>query len=198
MFAKLGTSIPAGFAVTFTLLFLMQALISMQPGLEIKTLPRFPIVWRHVDIPEELIIDDFVPPVLPKIEHPPTARPDTDFVDSGTRIQIARTSTVPPASDTLLSNPFTRDGPLMAIVRVRPVYPAGAAQRGLEGFVLVEFDVMANGTVSNVRVIESSSSIFERSAINAAKKFRFKARVLDGEPRTSSGIRYQFRFRMED
>ena len=198
MFARLATAVPSGAAITFTLLFAMQALIGMQSVDVPDTRQRALVRWISEDPPEELILDEFVIPDLREIEYPPTPQPDPDFVDSGTRINIARTVTVPGGPRSFLSNPFSNDGPLMVIMRVKPVYPARAAQRGLEGFVLVEFDVMASGTVSNVTVIESSSPIFERSAINAAKRFRFKARVVDGVPQTSGGVQYQFRFEMED
>ena len=82
-------------------------------------------------------------------------------------------------------------------VRVQPVYPVRAQTQGLEGHVLVQFDVMADGTVTNITVIESSHKVFERSAIEAAGRFRFKARVVDGVPQASYGLRNLFTFEME-
>jgi protein TonB len=80
---------------------------------------------------------------------------------------------------------------------VKPTYPPVAAARGLEGHVLVQFDVLSNGTVSNISVVESSHALFERAAIAAARSFRFKARVVDGVPLLSTGVQYQFRFELE-
>ena len=61
----------------------------------------------------------------------------------------------------------------------------------------VRFDVNADGTVSNVTVMDSSSHVFERAAIKAARKFRFKARVVDGVPQPSYGLQNRFVFKME-
>jgi protein TonB len=89
------------------------------------------------------------------------------------------------------------DGPLVTVVRVEPAYPPAASGRNLEGFVTVQFDVNPDGTVTNVTVVESSSKIFEKAAIKAAQKFRFKARVVDGVPQPSYGLQNRFVFKME-
>ena len=89
------------------------------------------------------------------------------------------------------------DGPLVALVRVEPTYPARPRAQGLEGFVIVQFDVLADGTVSNVSIVESSSRLFEAAAARAAMRFRFKPRVVDGVALTTSGIQNLFRFEME-
>jgi len=46
-------------------------------------------------------------------------------------------------------------------------------------------------------VIESSHAIFEQAAIKAARKFRFKARVIDGIAQPTYGVQNRFVFRME-
>ena len=149
-----------------------------------------------MDIDEKEFTEAFTPPKLPPIEHPPTQQADPDPSGSGPGVHIPHGIPVPGGPAIGLQNPFGSDGPLMAIVRVRPVYPPIAEQRGLEGYVIVRFDVLPSGAVSNVSVVESSSSLFERAAITAAKGFRFKAQVVDGEPQMSTGVQYQFRFTM--
>jgi protein TonB len=91
-----------------------------------------------------------------------------------------------------------QDGPPVALVRVSPTYPARAQQAGLEGWVLVQFDVSATGTVTNIRIIESSAAVFENSARRAAARFRFKPRVVDGIALETRGIQNLFRFDMEN
>jgi periplasmic protein TonB len=90
------------------------------------------------------------------------------------------------------------DGPLVVLLRVEPRYPMEALLRRLEGTVLVESDVAANGTVSQARVVESSGRVFENAALAAAKRFRYKPRVVDGVAVPVSGVRYQFRFELSD
>jgi protein TonB len=197
MIAKLATAVPTGAAVTFGLLFVMQALITMQSDAPPIVSRPIPMDWRHVDIPEDLVIDEFNPDNLPEPEQTPQQRQPQEVFDYGGGIPIAHTYTLPRDPEKQLNNPFTHDGPLMAIVRVKPTYPPVAAARGLEGHVLVQFDVLSNGTVSNISVVESSHALFERAAIAAARSFRFKARVVDGVPLLSTGVQYQFRFELE-
>jgi len=103
----------------------------------------------------------------------------------------------PPVSTFYHAGLIMHDGPLVALVRVSPTYPVRAQHAGLEGWVLVQFDVLANGTVTNVTVVESSDRIFESAARKAAARFRFKPRVVDGIPQMTSGAQNIFRFHME-
>jgi protein TonB len=89
------------------------------------------------------------------------------------------------------------DGEYLPIVKVAPVYPARAASRGLEGYVIVEFVVTRTGTTRDVTVVESTSSLFERAAIDAAFKFKYKPRVIDGEPVEVPGVRNKITFVLE-
>ncbi len=196
MFANFATAIPTGAAITFLLLFAMQSLIAMQPGLSVDTTYHPPMLFLHKNPPEDLNLKDFQPIDLPEVAKAPPSQPRQEFDPAGTGPGITSLPLPPAGPGSVLANPFTNDGPLMAIVRVEPAYPVVAANRGLEGFVVVRFDVFADGTVGNVAVVRSSSSVFERSAMQAAGRFRFKARVIDGVPQTSTGVQYQFRFEM--
>jgi protein TonB len=81
---------------------------------------------------------------------------------------------------------------------VQPTYPAQAEAKGLEGWVDVRFDVMTNGQVTNIHVTESSHGIFEKAAIRAAQKFRFRAPVVGGVPQVATDVDYRFRFEMNN
>jgi TonB family protein len=83
---------------------------------------------------------------------------------------------------------------LTQIVRVEPTYPRRAAERGLEGYVIVEYTVTTTGSTRDVTVIESTLSIFDSSAIRAAEKFKYQPRVEDGRPVAVNGVRYRFDF----
>jgi len=60
----------------------------------------------------------------------------------------------------------------------------------------VQFDVDADGRVINVAVIEATHPAFARPAMRAAERFRYKARVADGVPVVTPGLRYRFRFEL--
>lgn len=90
------------------------------------------------------------------------------------------------------------DGALVNLVRVGPVYPARAIAQGVEGHVIVQFDVTAEGKVVNIVIVESSNSVFDNAAIKAAARFKFKPRVVDGIALVSTGIQNLFTFRLDD
>jgi len=55
-----------------------------------------------------------------------------------------------------------------------PVYPPVAKRRGYEGTVLLSVKIRAGGTVSELKIKESSGySILDRAAVEAVKKWRF-------------------------
>jgi TonB family protein len=65
----------------------------------------------------------------------------------------------------------------------QPAYPAEAAAQGLsQGYVNVELTVTRTGSTRDVRVVDSSARAFENAAIQAAGSFKYKPRVVDGEP----------------
>jgi len=73
------------------------------------------------------------------------------------------------------------EGDIIPIVVIRPLYPREAAMAGTEGWVKVEFTITAVGTVENPRVIDAwPPRIFNREAIRAILKWKFKPRVVDG------------------
>ncbi len=90
------------------------------------------------------------------------------------------------------------DGEYLPIVKVQPIYPRRALSRGVEGYVIVEFTVTKQGTTRDVTVFESSSSMFNNAAIKAAQKFKYKPRVVDGQPIEVPGVQNKITFEIED
>jgi len=75
----------------------------------------------------------------------------------------------------------TEEGDIIPIVVIRPMYPRDAAMKGQEGWVKVEFTITAIGTVKDPRVIDAKPPrVFNREAIRAILKWKFKPRVIDG------------------
>ena len=90
------------------------------------------------------------------------------------------------------------DGEYLPIVKVAPVYPRRALQRGIEGFVIVEFTVTKQGTVRDPIVVEANpSGIFEQAAMDAAMKFKYKPRVVNGEATEVSGVQNRITFQID-
>ncbi len=66
------------------------------------------------------------------------------------------------------------------LVRIEPQYPPQAVQRGLEGWVTVQFTVAADGSVRDARVLRSSHAVFEREALRAVLRFKYRPQIEAG------------------
>lgn len=76
----------------------------------------------------------------------------------------------------------------LPIVKVAPVYPARAAEIGLEGYVVVQYTVNTLGSTENVVVLESSSNLFDQSAVESALKYKYRPRLVNGAPTVVEGV----------
>lgn len=74
------------------------------------------------------------------------------------------------------------EGDVIPIVRIEPQFPRDALIKGIGGWVEVEFTIEPDGSVSGPRVTASDPPrIFDRNAIRAIYKWKFKPRVVDGK-----------------
>lgn len=90
---------------------------------------------------------------------------------------------------------FSSDGEYLPIVKVQPQYPRRALSRGIEGYVIVEFTVTKSGAVRDPVVVEAAPpNVFNKAATKAALKFKYKPRVIDGEPIEVPGVRNKISF----
>jgi protein TonB len=79
------------------------------------------------------------------------------------------------------------DGDVIPLVRMPAQYPSKAKRRNIEGFVKARLEVNIQGTVDAVEIIDSEPrGIFERSAIRALYKYKFKPQIIDGKPQPQS------------
>jgi protein TonB len=187
--------------VTISLLFVMQLLIVT--GKQALTDPRerHKLEFVRVKRNENLNVEDIVPEKPPK---PPETPPETPPQDMDNINPDAPTINVAPptvSANTDIGGPGgmnIAEGDYLPIVRVAPVYPARALSRGLEGFVDLSFTVTTAGTVKDPIVLQSTSSLFERAAVRAVLKFKYKPRVVDGVPVEVPGVKTRISFMLED
>ncbi|MFT7687978.1 MAG: protein TonB [Candidatus Azotimanducaceae bacterium] len=105
------------------------------------------------------------------------------------------------------------DGEYLPIVKVQPQYPRRALSRGMTGWAIVEFTVSAQGTVKDTFVVsncgwtkdksqgkcvDSPNTVFDKSAMRAAAKFKYKPKVIDGEPVETAGVQNKIIFELAD
>lgn len=61
-------------------------------------------------------------------------------------------------------------------LRVEPRYPVAAAQDGVEGYVVAEFDILPEGKVQNVQIIKSvPAQVFDAEAVRALQKWTYSS-----------------------
>ena len=76
-----------------------------------------------------------------------------------------------------------------------PSYPVAALRSDQEGFVDLEFTVDETGFVRNPKVVGSKGgSVFHRPAIEAAKRFRYAPRFVDGKAVAVAEVRNRIVF----
>jgi protein TonB len=81
------------------------------------------------------------------------------------------------------------DGDVIPLVRMPAQYPSKAKRRNIEGFVKARLEVNALGTVDSVDIVDSKpKGVFERSAIRALYKYKFKPQMIDGKPQPQTVI----------
>ena len=184
-------------ATTFGLLLLMHFLIAADMKAPEEREDR---KVADIHMPERQIetkYDTEKPEKPEDPEEPPPPMPEPDFqqpdVTAGALNMAA--PRVAPNLDVKGIGGFASDGEYLPIVKVQPQYPSRALSRGIEGYVIVEFTVTTNGSVKDPVVIESEpSSIFDSAAMKAALKFKYKPRVIDGEPVEVPGVRNKITF----
>jgi protein TonB len=85
------------------------------------------------------------------------------------------------------------------IFRVAPQYPENCRSRGIEGSVVVEFDVTPAGDVINARVAQSSNSCLNNTALRAVEKWKYNPRIDEnGRAVAQRGLTEYFAFELED
>jgi protein TonB len=90
------------------------------------------------------------------------------------------------------------DGDYLPIDKNAPHYPMTARTRGIEGYCVVEDTVTGAGTVKDPVVVESNPrGVFDKTSIEAALKFKYRPRVVNGEAIEVRGVRNIFNYKLE-
>ncbi len=166
---RLIVGLPIAAMVTFGIFMMMNGLIASDVELpEPRPVPDLVFTANPKPIDDFKPLKDFqqttpTPPPAPKRQNQYTSKgkpryktqpvaitPDDITIDR----QVAGTASLP-------------------IVRIEPAYPQRCADKGLEGNVLVEFDLSPDGSVVNPRILSSSSRCFDREALKAVARWKY-------------------------
>lgn len=182
-------------AIVFGLLLLMQFLIDAdldEPDEDRR--PQIANIWQETEEIEDQVkereIEEIDEPEQPPPEIPRQSIELEANVDS---VSLAA-AVVATDLDISLGGGFS-DGDIIPLVAIQPTYPRRAAERGIEGYVVVSFTITTAGTTRDIEVEESSSSLFDSAAKRAAERLKYKPRIIDGTPVEVDHF-YKFTFQM--
>ncbi|WP_168708839.1 energy transducer TonB [Metallibacterium scheffleri] len=105
-------------------------------------------------------------------------------------VAATRTATVPKAA----ASAENRDAQVVRMVPAK--YPLEAARNGEQGWVDVAFTVNPDGSVSDVHVTNAEPRrVFDRAAIDAVSRWRFKPALINGAP-TAVVVKRRIEFKL--
>lgn len=202
--ARVGVAALLAALATFIVFFVMQRLVASGESAFTQEISGRVVDFVRVRQPEQVRERDRKPdkPPPPEAEPPaPEITPQASTASTGGgpgAMQIA----APDLGADLAIDPGigagAGEGDYLPIVKVAPIYPSRAQARGIEGWVLVEFTVTAAGTTRDPVVVEAEpTGYFEEAAKQAVLKFRYKPRVVNGNPVEVSGVQNLIRFELE-
>ena len=185
--------------INMALFLLMDSMISRESIRTLETVDAQPIEFVRTQLEEETRTKDRRSPPPPKpaeIQRPkadveniaqrasafpfqPAAFEISSMLTEGAGIAIGQS---------LLDSGVSNLGIMMAddlipLSMLPPQYPPSARSRNIEGWVDMLFTVGIDGVVSETRVIDSEPLLtFDRAAEDAARRWRFRPVVENGEP----------------
>jgi protein TonB len=152
-------------------------------------------------VPDKVIETNLKEVKPEKVEDPEEPPPDLEPIDFDTDIDMNVANTAPTTGINLKlssSGMSSGDGEYLPIVKVAPIYPRRAQTRGISGYCIVEYTVTKTGSIRDPQAVDCQpSGIFESASVRAAEKFKYKPRVVDGEPIEVAGVQNKFTYELE-
>lgn len=176
-------------------LFVFMAYLVKQPPVEYQQPTPTPTL--QVTMPDRVDpkpIRERTPPPIPEPIKPIAIATGGD--PNGTLIDTP-TIELPPVQPT--GHDFgNNDFEAVPVVQIQPNYPISAAQNGKEGFVVLGFDIAADGSTANIRVLDANPKrTFDAAARDAVKRWKYKPRMVDGKPVAVSNQQIRLDFSLD-
>jgi protein TonB len=182
-------------------LFAFMAFLISNDGV-VKTAVSPPVNFDVVQVPEDtkpapIVRKQLQPPEPPPIMEVSKVTPVITEVNSTFDYNHSKPSFEDSnGDDFIMKSPPNHDA--RPIVRVNPKYPITALREGVQGWVKLAFDISAIGQVINVKVIDSEPKrIFDKAAKQALKKWKYRAKSIDGKKVQQKNFTVQLDFTME-
>lgn len=189
--------------VTFGLFYLMQALISMGVAEAERVFAGHVIEFvrlkrdSQLDLKKRRLPDKAPPeeePPPPELDLSRPVRPDLDL--DAMSIALAHQVDLGVGPD---FGDMGSDQDIVPIVRVNPQYPIRAADRGIQGWVEVQFTISAAGTVKDPVVVDAKpATVFNRAALRAIRKWKYSPKIEEGVAVDRPDVKVRLHFNLEN
>ena len=183
--------------VAVGLFFVMQSLIDRdyeQEDVTARKIADIVVPDKEIEVnvkevkPEKVEDPEEPPPELQPLEFDMDMDVDVVNLAPSTQVNVSINS----------SGMSSGDGEYLPIVKVAPIYPRRAQTRGISGYCIVEYIVTKTGSIRDPIAVDCSpQGVFESASVKAAEKFKYKPRVVDGEPIEVAGVQNKFTYELE-
>jgi periplasmic protein TonB len=183
--------------VAVGLFFVMQSLIDRdyeQEDVTARKIADIVVPNKEIEVnvkevkPEKVEDPEEPPPELQPLEFDMDMDVDVVNLAPSTQVNVSINS----------SGMSSGDGEYLPIVKVAPIYPRRAQTRGISGYCIVEYVVTKTGSIRDPIAVDCSpQGVFESASVKAAEKFKYKPRVVDGEPIEVAGVQNKFTYELE-
>ena len=180
------------------LFFIMQYLIaSADPKIDDSKQRKL----ADIHMPEREIETNVSEKKPDKMDDPEEPPPDLDTPDVDMDMDVEVINTAPQAAIDVSINSSgmaSGDGEYLPIVKVAPIYPRRAQTRGITGYCIIEYTVTTSGAIRDPQAVDCQpEGVFEKASLKASLKFKYKPRVVDGEPIEVAGVQNKFTYELE-
>jgi len=202
--ARLLLSLILGAVITFFLFVLMAFLVNQEGSITNAAKEQIVIEINTTPPESQAQTRQRVPPPPPP---PPPEPPKQQMVQEASNLDAGTIGFNAPSIDVGgvsggIGDPagaLMRDGDEMPIARFPPKYPVQAARDGINGWVKMRFSIMPDGSVDEVEVVDAQPKrIFDREAIRALKRWKYKPKIENGVALKRTGVQVVLDFNLDD
>ena len=183
---------PIAAIITAGLFILMAALISMDKG----PLPSL------IENPNIRILAEPPPEPRPPVDTKADALPDPPDPIELTHVRPnPKPGPVvsPPSKGRIEVEPGGGANTFPApLIRHAPPYPENCRGKGVQGRVVVQFDVTPDGSVTNVQILETPNRCFNRTVIRAVSRWKYPPSNNGGRKTMRYGVVEVFDFQLTE
>ncbi len=194
---RLFIGIPVAALVTGLLFLFMSAMIRQQVRLdEEQAAVNISITAQLQDSDLTSINKEFkrptldAPPPPPPAVNDPSNRPALDGVAAA----------IPEINaDLNIGSGFNPDRDAQPLVRIPPQFPDRCQGRAdTEERVSLRFDVTPDGQTTNIEVIDSTNSCFNRAAARSVERWKYQPKIVDNEAQPRRGVQTVIVFQLAE